>query len=510
MNEGRGVWRSSLLRIVPVALVFAGLLAPPLLSQTKLDGKYYSLHGFLRQHFSMNMEDPPEVPEDNKYDISMARTTAYLELNLFAADWASFTVIGRADYEYMTSYLETLDDLSAADLKDFYNNVDLREWYVDLQASKRTTFRLGRQQVVWGRTDFFRGMDIFHGFDFTWRSFLEVENEQLRKPLILASAQVQFPKVDGTLQLVVRPALDDEEDIGNTYDLRGGRWANQPNKGFDFLTPIPDVFPGVPYNYHHPQADTDDITGGIRWSALAAGIDYSIAYLRTFNNDPVVNSVFNPFGAPPINDFAEFIYPDVDLFGFTLVKDFAESDFVLRGEFTYTFDQPYNIGTEFFGGALPGFGGIVEKDTLRSMLAIDKPMDWPMKVLGASRPAFFNLQLFDTWLVSFDEKDDIVALAGYGAPIKRHTTIATFILGWNYRNDRINPTIAAGADLSNGGGFIIPSVQFVFGNHWRLRLEYDWFTDSGNKLPGEIEQDTTLFGYFANNDQFVLRATFQF
>ena len=71
-------------------------------------------------------------------------------------------------------------------------------------------------------------------------------------------------------------------------------------------------------------------------------------------------------------------------------------------------DQPYNIGTDFFGGALPGFGGIIQKDTARIMVAVDKQIYWAPKVLGASRPAFFNFQVFDTWLTDFDRGDDIV------------------------------------------------------------------------------------------------------
>jgi hypothetical protein len=501
--------RCPLARVAGLGLALVLLAPPAILGQ--LDGKHYSLHGYLRERLSVNTEDPPEVQGDNQFDLSMVRSTLYLEMNLFPSDWLTFTFVGRADGEIMTDYLDTLDEASATDLQDFYNDADLREWYADIRIGDRTTLRLGRQQVVWGRTDFFRGMDVFHGFDYTWRSFLEPENEILRKPLVLANATIEVPEVNGSLQLVLRPGWDRNKDIGNTYDLSGGRWANQPNKGFDFLTAQPAIaFPGVPYNYDHPAFNPDDVGGGVRWTQLAGPWEYSIAYLKTFNLDPVVNTIFNPYRAAPVNGFAEFIYPEIDLVGFTLTRDIPSVDVVARTEFAYTFDQPYNIGTQFLGGALPGFGGIVEKDTLRSMIAFDKQMDWPKRVLGASRPAFFNLQFFDTWIVDFDKADDIVALAGYGAPAKEHTTIGTVILGWNYNNDLVNPTVAAGADLSNGGGFIIPSVQLVWGNHWRLRLEYDWFTDSGNKLPGEIEQDTTLFGYFANNDQLYARLTFQF
>lgn len=479
-----------------------------------LEGKKYSLHGYLRERVSFNTEDPPEVEGDNAWDLSMVRSTVYLELNLFPADWVSLTFVGRGDKEVFPDYLDTLDDTTLADLEKFYDQAELREWYADFRLGKRANFRLGRQQVVWGRTDFFRGLDIIHGFDYTWRSFLEVENEELRKPLILGNLQLEVPEANGYLQLIVRPGWDDDEDIGNTYDLRGGRWANQPNKGFDFLTPIPDVFPGVPFNYHHPTGDTDDAGYGIRWGGLAGRLDYTVAYLKTLNNDPVVNAGSaigaTPFEQEPLNGFAEFIHPEVDLFGLTLAYDLKDVPVVLRTELAYTQDQPFNFGSEFLGGALPGFAGVVEKDVLRTMVAMDWQAKWVQRAFGSSRPGFFNLQFFDTWIRSFDEDDDIVDLAGYGAPKEEHSTIGTFILGWNYNNDRLNPTIAAGYDLSYGGGFFIPSVEMVWGDHWRLRLEYDMFFDDGEKDPGEIEQDTHLLGYFANNDQFYVRLTYQF
>jgi hypothetical protein len=205
-----------------LALVSLLVIPVTLTAQVNLDGNKYSLHGFLRQRASFNMEDPPEIEGDNKHDLSMLRSTLYLELNLFPADWVTLTFVGRADGEMPTSYFDDLEEASPADLHSFYNDADLREWYADLQLGKRTSLRLGKQQVVWGRTDFFRGLDIIHGFDFTWRSFLEVENEILRKPLILANAQIQVPEANGTLQLILRPGIDSEEDIGNTYDLRGG------------------------------------------------------------------------------------------------------------------------------------------------------------------------------------------------------------------------------------------------------------------------------------------------
>ena len=143
------------------------------------------------------------------------------------------------------------------------------------------------------------------------------------------------------------------------------------------------------------------------------------------------------------------------------------------------------------------------------MLRMDKRVDLS-GVLGAMRPSFLSVQLFDTWLPKFKASDDIVYLVGYGRQRKEHTTILTTILGLNYDFNNINPTIAAGVDLTNGGGFLIPSVEWVLGDKWRVKAELDLFFANGQKRAGQVEKKTSLFGYFAHNNQLAVRVTRQF
>lgn len=470
--------------------------------------KNSTVQGFVRQRISMNLGDPAETPENDRYDLSMLRSTFYLATTYNWTSAASLTAISRLDWEYIPEYLRRLEDRSSRNLSGVYDEYEIRELYADLHfLNDRLFLRIGRQQVVWGKTDFFRGLDVIHGFDYRWRSFLEPENELLRKPLILVNVELQVPEWNGFLQLIVRPGFDRKKDIGNTYDIFGGRWAQQPNKGTDLLS-------SMGYNLDHSKGDRRDWTYGIRWSGYAKGIEYSLNYLRTFNNDPVVNAASSvgadPYGEAPENDFAEFIYPQVSLAGGTLNYYFTAIDTLVRCEFSYTWDQPYNYGRNFLLGRLPGFAGLIEKDTVRMMLAFDKNIAWAVPVLGACRPGFLNVQLFDTWITGYHRSDDIVAAAGYGAHIRRHNTIVTAVFAWNYLFDRINPQLAWGADLNNGSGFIIPSVQLVRGDHWRLRIEYDHFYNDNGKKSGEIETSARTFNFFDNNDQLYMRLTYQF
>lgn len=470
--------------------------------------QHITIRGFVRQRISLNMDNPIETSEDDRYDLSMVRSTLYLAATYNVTNSASLTAISRLDWEYTTEYLRRLEHLSSRNLSGEYDEYEIRELYADMHLfDDRLFLRIGRQQVVWGKTDFFRGLDIIHGFDYRWRSFLEPENELLRKPLILVNLELQVPELNGFLQLIIRPGLDRKKDIGNTYDVFGGRWAQQPNKGTDLLKTMR-------YNLEHTQGDRNDWTYGIRWSGYGYGVEYSLNYLHTFNNDPVVNASSaigaDPYHEEPENDFAEFIYPQVSLVGCTLNYYFASIDTLVRCEISYTWNQPYNYGQHFSQGSLPGFAGIIEKDTVRTMVAFDKNIAWAISVLGACRPGFLNVQLFDTWITDYHRSDDIVAAAGYGAHMRRHNAIVTTVIAWNYHFDRINPQIAWGTDLHNGSGFVIPSVQFVRGDHWRLRIEYDLFYNSSGKKPGEIETGARTFNFFDNNDQLYIRLTYQF
>ena len=279
------------------------------LSYTTPGGQYLMLTGYLREHIAVNLQDHPEAQADGsrrldgKGEISMLRSTLRLE-GRADVKWAQFGAVYRLDREHETGYLDDINDTVAAgnaihgpatprhNWMDDIEGDQMREWYVSFDVGRRVRATLGKQQVVWGETDFFRAMDIIHGYDLRWRSFLETENEELRKALILANVEIAVPELNGYLQLVFRPGWDKAKALGNSLDIRGGRWAGQPTKGVDFI-------PLLPYNADHERADTDDANYGFRWSGEAWGWGYTLNYWRGLNVDPVANSFFAPWGSLP-------------------------------------------------------------------------------------------------------------------------------------------------------------------------------------------------------------------
>ncbi len=487
------------------------------------------IDGFIRQHMSMNLDDPigPGGAIDAKGDLSMNRTTLQLEWSADLPMDILFKGVARKSWEQNTSYLRGLNEAGAfgsESPRDYYGDFEFREFYFEIPVGDRVLLTLGKQQVAWGESDFFQAMDLVHGFDYSWRSFLEPANEDLRKPVIMANAQIDFPKVDGQLQLLYRPGWDNDDQIGNTYDVEGGRWSNAPWKTVNFPA-------GDPYAYGHSEGDADDPTYGVRWNGQWGDYGYSLAYLHTFNPDPLMNA--NPaFGgeaykgvytndSTSFSTIGEIIFPMIDVLGFTLNGYSESNDFVWSTEFAYIKDSPFNVSavegnptpgcSPFVTGGLPhGFCGIQESDVLRTMFRIDKNLAFTQDLLGTEKPAFFSVQLFNTWLL--DHEDGMKILVGQPEDRKEHSTLVTFILSTSYMNGRLIPELVTGFDVTYGGGFAVPSITYAPGNHWRVKLEADLFWADGNMEHGGdvTATDSALFGWFEGNDQLALTVTYQF
>jgi hypothetical protein len=468
------------------------------------------LSGYLRQWLSLNLEDHPELGADGRPiggggELSMVRSSALLSAMLDTGAF-SFTAIGRVSREVGTHYLDDLEDASAAkglplNLDHEYEDEELREAYLSFNLGPRWYFKLGRQQVVWGETDFFQAMDVVHGYDQSWRSVFEPENEEWRKPLTLANVEIALPELsNAVLQLIYRPPVDAATQMGNTFDLFGGRWAAQPNKGTNALR-------FLPLNYDHSRGDADDPSYGFRWSADAGPVNYSLAWFRTLSQELVVNSPLNPYGQAPASPFGEFVFPRIDIYGATATGFIGALDAVWRAEVAYMPDKPFNFG--FIGDpVLAGLGGVVEKDLLRVMLGLDRPLR-----VGAatSSPGTLSFQLFDNWITDYDRDDAVV---DFKARRKEHSVILTALASLNFRHDTVVPSFVVIYDPTYGGGAVIPAIEYRPGDHWRWRAEADLFFKSGGVCSeepgGQGAGCAHLFGTFDNNDQFVVRVSYLF
>jgi hypothetical protein len=504
--------------IALVTALVSGLAAQPALAVDLGGG--WKLSGWARQYLSINLEDAVETGEDDAWDLSMNRQTLFLDVN---GPTGPLLWTGRFRFtnEFITDYEDRLEDLTAsipgnrADFEDEYEELDVRELFFDWTMTDRVTLRLGRQQVVWGETDFFHATDVIHGFDFRWRKFLEPENEDVRKPLVLVNGTIDFPEAESQLQLIVRPGLDQDEWIGNSIPAFGGRWSNSSAKGFNFVS---EEQGGIArFNYDHPEGDTDDAHYGVRWAGLfwvgTNEINYALNYYHGqggFYQDPtLILDPLNPVDGNPL----QFILPETDTVGASVSGYISGIDSVYRLEVAYTPDRPMSTFNPTpvpeLGGALLPFQ-LLEKDAWNFVVGLDTNLRL-QNVVGTSSQSLLSFQLFDWFISGVDPSDAIIRFDGSGF-FEEHTMIATVILSNPFLNDTLNFTIVGLADLTEGGGMIIPSFQYDYGSHWRFKVEADLAFGGGETdTPGGFPPDeATLFGALRDDNQLLFRITYQF
>ena len=563
-----------------------------------------NMNGYVRTTVGVMLQDNDETRADDKFRMNQAEVTLNLDFDIKTGP-LNWKVITRFDKEMQTDYLDDLEermDATAAafgiqgnysgvgshnrgDFMEQYETTDevfdwLRELYFDVNLlDDRLMVRVGRQQLVWGESDFFQAMDVVHGYDYRGRLFYE-NNEEWRKPLMLFNFRLDFYELGGSLNWYIRPGWDRKEDMGSNYNIEGGRWIPHPYRGVDFTQFT------TSYRTDHDSGDWSDMTYGIRWNGEWGSIGYSFAYMKTFSPAPVVNpyassGVDAADGAPDMSGLAvginngayygyyglqgetetyggdaaktgtllgDWMYPEIDIFGFTMTGFNSPMDATISAEIAYIPNKPYNYGS--LKSDLPGWNGVIEKNTLNMMFRIDKEFKW-MDSLGTHRPSLSSIQLFDTWIMNHDDKDEIVEFASFGAQKKEHTAYLTIFTLMNFHRDTINPSFVAGTDLTKGGGFAIPAVEFVYGDDWRLKVEADlWFNDgdakkvcrssagtgtdsscgtsghnannleigardgsprgSGDSLLGKRENSAGFMDYFAGDNQLVFKLTRQF
>jgi len=491
-------------RVIAVLLLTIGLVSE---SMADVELGPFKFRGYLRHYLSFNLEDVPETAGvDDKMDVSMNRFAFQLDTNVDTGP-LSWTGRFRLTEEISTDYEDRLQAttnflrgiLAAGDgttdfYDDEYDEVDIRELFFDAAVGDRVNVRIGRQQVVWGETDFFHATDVIHGFDLRWRNFYVPENEDVRKPLILLNGEIDVPELGGGLQLIVRPGLDDSSWIGNSIPTFGGRWSNNGSSGF----PLASANTGGvgSFNYHHDEGDTDDAHYGMRWTGRLGkneDVDYSLMYYHGqggFQQDPIL--IFNVAAGE-----LQFIVPETDTVGGSISGYIPFLDITYRAEMAYTPDRSF--------GTIPG--ALVQNDAYNFLLGFDANPRL-QKWLKTSSPSLFTVQVFDWFLPGVNESDLVAHFTGAGA-YDEHNVMMTSILTLPWLRDTLVGTVVGIADLTQGGGWIIPSLEYQYGSHLRFKVEAD-MAFGGNPITNPGAPNGSIVGAFDNSNQLLFRTTYQF
>lgn len=477
---------------------------------------HWTVHGWAREYASWQLQDLPETKVNDAGDLSMNRQSLYLD-----SEWLTgpihWTVRARGDFEILTSLQKRLQDLTAntpapggrADFRNEFNRVDLREFFIDWQLTNKLHLRLGRQQVVWGQTDFFHATDVIHGYDLRWRSFLS-EGQQIRKPLIMVNMTYSVPELLGSLQVLVRPGIDDDHWIGNSEPAFGGQWIPDGSHGLNLLSRN-DSGLGV-YNYHYRDSDVSSPDYGLRWKGTFTAynniITYALNYYHGHGGFYQDATVINDPAHPDNGHALQFVFPSTDTVGGSISGPINSINSVYRVEVAYTPDR--HMSSDLNNNA-----AFTSKDAYNFVLGLDTSL-YLQKYLHTSSSSVLSMQVFDWYIPDATKADEIVRFNGNGY-FSKHNVIGTVAFSNPFFFENLHLGIVGLVDFTDGGGMIIPAIDYKYGTHWRLHLEVDKAMGgqysghpSPRMTPAGPYKNGSILGGMRDDTQFLTRVTFLF
>ena len=222
---------------------------------------------------------------------------------------------------------------------NYYNEAEIRELYLDIYASDRLSFRVGRQQVAWGSTGTARLLDVVNPINASWH-FASFENfEDVRVPLWMIKVLYDIPALDGSIEAIWIPAIEpDPSDLVTLPLTFVGAWGLPiaPLNEFDStLTITKKVF-------KLPRRDLKDSRVGVRWNGNLGGVNYTLVYYWTHLVSPPI----------PVSAQQEIALNDAGLHDTEIFLDFPrQSIFGLSLE--YSFQSPVSSVLKFEASCEP-------------------------------------------------------------------------------------------------------------------------------------------------------------
>lgn len=432
-------------------------------------------------------------------------------------------------------------DATANDLRfpEFTEDVGfLREIYIDatmpLDNGDEINFRVGRQQVVWGRTDLFRVLDVVNPVDFSIQNIYE-ELEDSRIPVGIFSAEYRAGGTgvfdDLNFQLLwnfekFRPNNLGQGGTpynillaGDLFRALGNCWENGCTVS-NFATGVaPDGnlatdFPAHTIgirNIELPDWKADQ--GGFRIEGVFKSVGFSFNYMTFYSqlpslrggiptNNPFVGDTIPAAGCPPVAASPDFglctlpfnpfdpsdalsgervrgwvpafdmHFPRVHLIGGSADLYIDPLKSAIRIEVAHTQGEEFADTSQF--------RLFSKSDVVRWVVGIDRPTY--IRALNPNRTFLLSAQIFGQHIL---EHEDITTPFGTQIGYQDHKDnfIGTFLFQGFYMNDRLLPRVITAYDIGGQAGVVSPGFDWLINDNWRI-------TFSGNFKFGRGRQES--------------------
>ena len=374
-------------------------------------------------------------------DLGMSDNTSLVMSARLRADAKDELEPGRSDLDSYTSGSRPLQlgNTGTAELRDFFF-----EW-----RSANGLARLGKQQIVWGRLDGIKVLDLVNPQDF--REFILDDFADSR--ISLWSAYFDYNLGNWRAELALVPD-------GTGHMIPGaGAWFELTAPRFRFGAAIDQ--PTLPVIIAEPSHALDESAAGLRLSRQFNNLE--LALVAFTGNDPEpLGRLIVANGAAAVERF----YERRDAFGFSV--DVGLGSAVLRAEYAYQPDRTFNTRS-------PGALDAVALGQHRGAIGLD--MDGPAGI-------FINIQ----YLV------DTISAAPADLVRTDQDRLATLYLRRSFAYDSVVVAARWYHSFTDDDDLAALSIEYTISDSTSIELAAQYFSG--------VEEG--LFGQFRNRDRITL------
>lgn len=379
-------------------------------------------------------------------------------------------------------------DLNEMRFQEFNDRLDfIRELYVDfdidLDNGNTLSTRLGKQQVIWGRTDLFRVLDVINPVDYS-RNNIYDELEDIRIPMWILKTDYRMGATetfdDINFQMVWNFDRFRPHDLGqcgqpnvildagcffrgmNNLWENGGTVANFAEGQF-----ATDFGPGQIgiRQAHMPSWSLSNTQIGFKVEGVKGDLGFSVNALSYRSQLPSLRG-----GIPAQNSFDSTIAPQVwpSLIAFDI---YFPRIFLLGGSMDYyaqSLDTVFRVeaahsqGEEFPDSTNERL--YTESDVVRYVFGADKNVFIPF--LNDRRAFLFSGQIFGQHLLDHHTEQRLLGEAGM--PDWKENWIATLLIkGW-WMNDRLSPQLIMAHDVRAQSSVAAFHVEYLYSDSLKI------------------------------------------
>lgn len=371
---------------------------------------------------------------------------------------------------------------------EFNERLDvLREMYLDSEVpvgSNTLALRFGRQQMVWGRTDLFRVLDVINPVDYS-RNNIYDELQDIRVPMGMLRADYRMGSRGPFDDLNLQGLWVWEKFRANNLGQAGS--PNNPGGAAGIFRAMKNCWDNgctvgnygsaaksldfAPHQIGIRQANMPDwnlsnMTYGGKVEGELKGIGFSVNALTMRSQMPSlrggINSQNGLTGANGVWAYApafDIEFPRLNIFGGSLDFTVDPIDTAFRVESTYT------QGEEF---ADTNQQQLYKKsDVVRYVIGADRNTFIPF--LNERRAFLISGQVFGQHILAH-ELHRTASGGLLGMPDWDMNWIATMLIkGW-YMSDTVSPQLVMARDIRARANTVEPSVEWIPTAAWRFRL----------------------------------------